>query len=95
MNRFDLVLRGGTVVTASDRFPADIGVRDGRIVALGDTLDRDAEHRNGRHRERQSENGRYRGPGEMTRNRRNGRLTVRRSKPVDLPRRTGRWAPFP
>jgi len=28
MNRFDLVLRGGTVVTAADRFPADIGVFD-------------------------------------------------------------------
>ena len=40
MSRFDLVIRGGTVVTAADRFPADIGVRDGRIVALGDSLDR-------------------------------------------------------
>ena len=40
MSSFDLVIRGGTVVTAADRFPADIGVRDGRIVALGDSLDR-------------------------------------------------------
>ena len=40
MSRFDLVIRGGTVVTAADRFPADIGIRDGRIVALGDALDR-------------------------------------------------------
>ena len=40
MSRFDLVIRGGTVVTAADRFPADIGIRDGRIVALGDSLDR-------------------------------------------------------
>ena len=31
------------MVTAADRFPADIGVRDGRIVALGDALDRGAE----------------------------------------------------
>jgi N-acyl-D-aspartate/D-glutamate deacylase len=31
MNRYDLVIRGGTVVTAAGRFPADIGVRDGRI----------------------------------------------------------------
>lgn len=38
MSRFDLVIRGGTVVTAADRFPADIGIRDGRIVALGDSL---------------------------------------------------------
>ena len=40
MSRFDLVIRGGTVVTAADRFPADIGIRDGCIVALGDALDR-------------------------------------------------------
>ena len=43
MNGFDLVIRGGTVMTAADRFAADIGVRDGRIVALGDALDRGAE----------------------------------------------------
>ena len=43
MSRFDLVIRGGTVVTAADRFPADIGIRGGRIVALGDTLDRGEE----------------------------------------------------
>ena len=43
MSRFDLVIRGGTVVTAADRFPADIGIRDGRIVALGDSLDRAEE----------------------------------------------------
>ena len=35
MSRFDLVVRGGTVVTAADRFPADIGVRGGRIVRAG------------------------------------------------------------
>ena len=43
MSSFDLVIRGGTVVTAADRFPADIGVRDGRIVALGEALDRGEE----------------------------------------------------
>ena len=43
MSRFDLVVRGGTVVTAADRFPADIGIRDGCIVALGDSLDRGEE----------------------------------------------------
>ncbi len=31
----DLVVRGGTVATASDVFVADIGIRDGRIVQLG------------------------------------------------------------
>lgn len=36
---FDLVIRGGTVATASDMFRADIGVRDGRIVALAEHLE--------------------------------------------------------
>ena len=31
---FDLVVRGGTVVTASDTFRADVGVRDGKVAAL-------------------------------------------------------------
>ena len=38
MNEFDLVIRGGTVVNASDRVKADVGVRNGRIVALGERL---------------------------------------------------------
>lgn len=35
---FDLVVRGGTVVTAADVTRRDIGVRQGRIVALGEDL---------------------------------------------------------
>ena len=35
MQQLDLVIRGGTVATAADTFEADVGVRDGRIVALG------------------------------------------------------------
>lgn len=38
MPDFDLVVRGGRVATASDVFVADIGVRNGRIVALADDL---------------------------------------------------------
>jgi dihydropyrimidinase len=34
----DLVIRGGTVATATDSFCADVGVRDGRIAALGEGL---------------------------------------------------------
>src|SRR6266700_549678 len=32
---FDTIIRGGTVATASDTFACDIGIRDGRIAALG------------------------------------------------------------
>ena len=34
----DLVVRGGTVVTTSDVTACDIGIRDGRIVMLGEAL---------------------------------------------------------
>lgn len=38
MDTFDLVVRNGTVVTASDTFICDVGVIDGRIAALGEKL---------------------------------------------------------
>ena len=38
MPSFDTVIRGGRVATASDDFAADVGIRDGRIVALGEVL---------------------------------------------------------
>ena len=34
----DLAIRNGTVATAADVFCCDIGVRDGKIVALGDGI---------------------------------------------------------
>ena len=37
---FDLCIRGGTLITASERFQADIGIRDGRILMLGRELSR-------------------------------------------------------
>ena len=39
MTDFDLVIRGGKVVTATDTFHADVGVRGGKIVAVADRLD--------------------------------------------------------
>ncbi|MGN6551162.1 MAG: dihydropyrimidinase [Pararhizobium sp.] len=35
---FDLVVRNGTIATASDVFVADIGIRDGRIAQIGGTM---------------------------------------------------------
>src|SRR6266700_6143047 len=35
---FDTIIRGGTVATASDTFACDIGIRDEKIMALGDHL---------------------------------------------------------
>lgn len=39
--KHDLVIRGGTLATASETFRADIGIRDGRIATLGEGLSGD------------------------------------------------------
>lgn len=39
----DLIIRDGTVVTASDVMRCDVGIRDGRVVALGENLGEAAE----------------------------------------------------
>lgn len=41
--RVELAIRGGTVVTASSRYQADLGIRDGRIVQIGGVMEADAE----------------------------------------------------
>jgi adenine deaminase len=38
MAAFDTVIRHGTVVTASETFKADVAIKDGRIVSLGESL---------------------------------------------------------
>lgn len=43
MSNLDLVIRGGEVVTASDRAHADVAVRNGKIVAVGIDLPRGKE----------------------------------------------------
>src|SRR5690606_32061483 len=35
MGKFDTIIRGGTIATATDVFAADIAIRDGRVVAIG------------------------------------------------------------
>lgn len=39
MAEYDLIIRGGTVVTAADQFRADVGLRQGRIAALAEHLE--------------------------------------------------------
>src|SRR5436190_3552551 len=39
--RFELLIVNGTVATATDTFAADLGVRDGKIVAIGQALPRE------------------------------------------------------
>jgi len=46
MPEFDLVIRSGTVATASDVFAADVAVRDGRVAALGKDLGAGAREMN-------------------------------------------------
>jgi dihydropyrimidinase len=36
---FDTIIKNGTVVTASDTFQSDVGIRDGKIAALAASLD--------------------------------------------------------
>ena len=38
MSDYDLAVRGGTIVTASDTFVGDVGIRAGRIVAVADAI---------------------------------------------------------
>ena len=38
MNPYDLVIRGGTIVTADDQYEAEIGIRGGQIAAIGHDL---------------------------------------------------------
>ncbi|MGU3360879.1 dihydropyrimidinase [Methylobacterium sp. M6A4_1b] len=38
MPDFDLAIRGGTLVTATDTCPADLGIRGGRIAAIGERI---------------------------------------------------------
>ncbi len=38
MREYDLIIKGGTVVTASDIFRSDVAIKDGIIVALGQDI---------------------------------------------------------
>lgn len=43
MKEYDLVIRDGTVVTATDTFKSDIGIREGKIASLSDKLPKGIE----------------------------------------------------
>lgn len=43
MKTFDVIVKGGTVVTASDTFKSDIGIKNGKIVEMGLDLGTEAE----------------------------------------------------
>jgi len=38
MNRLDLKISGGTIANSAETFTADVGIRDGKIVALGKSI---------------------------------------------------------
>ncbi len=40
--QFDTLIQGGTVVTASDTYASDVGIRDGRVAAIGSDLPRES-----------------------------------------------------
>src|SRR5579864_1507520 len=42
---FDTLITNGTVVTATDTFPADVAISDGKITAIGQSLPRDGAKR--------------------------------------------------
>ena len=39
MDKFDLVIKNGKVFTSGDEYSADIGIRDGKIAAIAETLE--------------------------------------------------------
>lgn len=43
MKQFDLLIKNGTVVTAEDMFVCDIAVKDGKIAAMADKIEAEAE----------------------------------------------------
>lgn len=43
MKKFDVVIKGGTVVTASDTFKADIAIKDKKVIDIGLNLAQDGE----------------------------------------------------
>ena len=38
MAQYDLVIKNGTLATAGDVVKADVGIRDGRVVVIGENL---------------------------------------------------------
>lgn len=39
MSNFDLVIKNGTIITGSDQYKADIGIKDGKIIEIASSID--------------------------------------------------------
>ena len=39
MSNYDLVIKNGTIITASDRYKADLAIKDGKIIEIASSLD--------------------------------------------------------
>lgn len=43
MKEFDLIIKNGTVVTSTESFLCDVAVKDGKIAAMAQNIEADAE----------------------------------------------------
>ncbi len=41
MSKYDLVIKNGTIITAGDKFKADLAIKDGKIVEIASSIDSD------------------------------------------------------
>ena len=40
----DTIIKGGTIVTAHEKYEADIGIKGSKIAAIGDNLETNSDH---------------------------------------------------
>ena len=42
MSKYDVIIKNGTIITASDIYQADIGIKDGKVVEISTAIGDDA-----------------------------------------------------